>query len=134
MPAKSKFDRSFVIDNWRIVLPAALVGLIVLQLMGLNLKLVFFLVLAGAVLYLLRKRILRVFPKGKNRIVIQFGKSKISLKKRQVYMGAIALVAAWVFLSLLGKIFWALAVLALGFVVIVGGLALGERMLPRDKA
>ncbi len=133
MPAKKQqYNWSVLIENWRIVLPAALIGLLVLQLMGVNLKLVFFLMLAGIVFYLLRKRILRVFPKGKNRIVIQFGKSKISLTKKQAYMGVLALVGAWVFLSILGKIFWALMVLIVGFGVIAGGLAFGERLLPRQ--
>ncbi|WP_018996580.1 hypothetical protein [Hirschia maritima] len=129
MPAKKQYDWSFLIANWRIVLPTALIGLIVLQLMGLNLKLVFFLGLAAIVLFLLRRRILRVFPKGKKRIGIQLGSMKFSVTKKQVYMGALALVGAWIVLSLIGKIFWALAVLALGFAVIGGGLALGERML-----
>ena len=134
MPTKKQFDWTFIVDNWRVVLPAALIGLIILQLMGLNLKLVFFLGLAAIVLYLLRRRILRVFPKGKNRIGIHLGGMKFSVTKKQVYMGALALVGAWIVLSLIGKIFWALAVLALGFAVIGGGLALSERMLPRDKA
>ncbi|ACT58946.1 hypothetical protein [Hirschia baltica] len=135
MPARKKqFYGSFLIENWRVVLPAALLGLLVLQFMGVDLKLMFFLMLAGIVLYLLRRRILRVFPKGKNRIVIQFGKSKISLTKKQCYMGAIALVAAWVFLSILGKIFWALMLLIVGFGVIAGGLAFGERFLPREDS